>query len=44
MNEEVNRRRVNWRQAIAEVTLIMVGILGALAVDSGAGPLMRRRR
>jgi len=34
MNAEANRLRVNWRQAIAEVSLIMVGILGALAVDS----------
>jgi len=34
MNADANRLRVNWRQAIAEVSLIMVGILGALAVDS----------
>ena len=34
MNEEANRLRVNWRQAIAEVSMIMVGILGALAIDS----------
>ena len=34
MNEDVNRLRVNWRQAIAEVSMIMLGILGALAVDS----------
>jgi hypothetical protein len=34
MNEDAKQRRVNWRQAIAEVSLIMVGILGALAVDS----------
>ncbi len=33
MNADANRVRVNWRQAIAEVSLIMVGILGALAVD-----------
>ena len=44
MNAEAKQRKVNWPQAIAEVALIMVGILGALAVDSGAGPLMRRRR
>ncbi len=34
MNADANRLRVNWRQAIAEVSLIMVGILGALAIDS----------
>ena len=34
MNAEANRLRVNWRQAIAEVSMIMLGILGALAVDS----------
>jgi hypothetical protein len=34
MNTEANRLRVNWRQAIAEVSMIMLGILGALAVDS----------
>jgi hypothetical protein len=34
MNTEAKTRRVNWHQAIAEVTLIILGILGALAVDS----------
>jgi hypothetical protein len=34
MNADANRLRVNWRQAIAEVSMIMLGILGALAVDS----------
>jgi hypothetical protein len=34
MNADANRRRVNWPQAIAEVSMIMLGILGALAVDS----------
>jgi len=34
MNADANRLGVNWRQAIAEVSLIMVGILGALAIDS----------
>ncbi len=35
MSAEAKQRKVNWPQAIAEVALIMVGILGALAVDSG---------
>jgi hypothetical protein len=34
MNADANRLGVNWRQAIAEVSMIMIGILGALAVDS----------
>ncbi len=34
MNADANQLRVNWRQAIAEVSMIMLGILGALAVDS----------
>ena len=34
MSERTARRRVNWRQAVAEVLLILVGIIIALAVDS----------
>ena len=34
MTAEGKTRRVNWHQAIAEVVLIALGILGALAVDS----------
>jgi hypothetical protein len=34
VNTEAKTRRVNWHQAIAEVALIILGILGALAVDS----------
>jgi len=34
MSTEAMTRRVNWHQAVAEVTLIILGILGALAVDS----------
>lgn len=34
MTTEARTGRVNWHQAIAEVALIILGILGALAVDS----------
>lgn len=34
MTAEPKTRKVNWHQAIAEVALIILGILGALAVDS----------
>ena len=34
MTTERKTRKVNWHQAIAEVALIILGILGALAVDS----------
>jgi len=34
MTTEVKTHKVNWHQAIAEVALIILGILGALAVDS----------
>ncbi len=34
MTAEEKTRKVNWHQAIAEVALIILGILGALAVDS----------
>lgn len=34
MNAGKIRHRVNWPQAVAEVVLIIAGILGALAVDS----------
>ena len=34
MTTEARRGKVNWHQAFAEVALIVLGILGALAVDS----------
>ena len=34
MSNEEKARKVNWHQAIAEVALIILGILFALAVDS----------
>jgi hypothetical protein len=34
MNIELTRGRINWHQALAEVVLITIGVLGALAVDS----------
>jgi hypothetical protein len=34
MNTEVHQGRVNWHQALAEVALIGMGVLAALAVDS----------
>lgn len=34
MNDVPSHRRINWHQATAEVVLIMVGILAALAIDS----------
>lgn len=34
MNTDAKTRRVNWHQAIAEVALIILGLLGALAVNS----------
>jgi len=34
MNIELTRDRINWHQALAEVVLITIGVLGALAVDS----------
>ena len=33
MGEDSSYKRINWRQATAEVALIMIGILAALAVD-----------
>jgi hypothetical protein len=34
MSADAKIRRINWHQAVAEVALIILGILGALAVDS----------
>ena len=34
MTAEGKTRKINWHQAVAEVALIILGILGALAVDS----------
>ena len=34
MNLEFTRGAINWHQALAEIALITVGVLGALAVDS----------
>ena len=34
MNLELTRGAINWHQALAEIALITVGVLGALAVDS----------
>ena len=34
MNLELTRGAINWHQALAEIVLITVGVLGALAVDS----------
>ena len=34
MNSDTSVQKINWRQALAEVTLIVAGVLIALAVDS----------
>ena len=34
MNSDTSIQRINWRQALAEVTLIVAGVLIALAVDN----------
>lgn len=43
MNSNSSVQKINWRQAIAEMTLIIAGVLIALAVDSRWDERLERR-